>query len=307
LTGVVALTARAQGTPAPPVSTAFQAEVARLKAEGLDLTEAAEASLDGRMRHLAAIFKRATVKAGDEPQSYEFRIIESDERSTKTIFRRAEFFFTFATPFAASSPGLNLSDINGDGLKEVIVQSSSGGNCWSCNPTEIYSVRNHKGELIAASPMQNITDLNGDGALELIVADSRWELYGDLSHAASPSASIIYSWRNNRYVYASRDFPDFYRREIERLRSSIEKAKAVITAEEFSDEDYIGQSISLALACAHAGDAERALKELETWLGSNTRSPAQLKRRTEIINDFRSGDSSKMLREMKYGEPMPLG
>ena len=309
LTSAVAVSPHPQGKPAPRVSGDFQAEVARLKAEGLDLTEAAEASLDGKMRHLAAIFKRSKPQAADEPQSYEFRIIENDQGVAKTIFRRAEFFFSFETSFAASSPesGLNMSDINRDGLKEVIVQSSSGGNCWSCNPTEIYSVRDHKGELIAASPMQNISDLNGDGSLELIVADSRWELYGDLSHAASPSASIIYSWQNNRYVYASRDFSDFYRRELERLRASIEKAKAQITSEEFSDEDYVGQSISLALACAHMGEVERGLKELEALLNSNARSPAQLKRRAEILNDFRSGDSSKMLRGMKYGEPMPLG
>ncbi|HKG21329.1 MAG TPA: hypothetical protein VKC34_05475, partial [Blastocatellia bacterium] len=69
----------------------------------------------------------------------------------------------------------------------------------------------------------------------------------------------------------------------------------------------VGQSISLALAYAHAGEVERGLKELETLLGSNAGSPAQIKRRAEIINDFRSGDSSKMLREMKYGDPMPLG
>lgn len=312
LTGDGAPPDGAQSAPAPQVSRDFQGEVARLRAEGLALTEAAEASLDGRMRHLAAIFKRAKPEASDATQSYELRILESDERSARTIFRRAEFFFSFETPFAASASkgsktGLNLTDINGDGMKEVIVQSSSGGNCWSCNPTEIYSILNNKVELIAASPMQNIADLDGDGSMELVTTDPRWELYGDLSHAASPFASVIFRWKNGRYVYASRDFPGFYKEELSRLRASVESAKAEITAEEFSDEGYVGLSISVALAYAHMGEAERGLVEMAALLGSNVKSRAQLKRRTEILNDFRSGDSSKRLRGMKYGDPMPLG
>ena len=312
LTSAEAAPGDAQGTPAPRVSGDFQGEVERLKAEGLVLVEAAEASLDGRARHLAAIFKRARPEAADATQAYELRILESDGRSARTVFRRAEFFFSFATPFAASAgkdsgTGLNLTDINGDGVKEVIVQSSSGGNCWSCNPTEIYSIRNQKVELIAASPMQDVRDLDGDGSMELVVTDPRWELYGDLSHAASPFASVIFRWKNNRYVYASSDFPGFYKEELNRLRASIEGARAEITSEEFSDESYVGLSISVALAHAHMGEVERGLKEMEALLNLNAKSPAQRKRRAEIIKDFRSGDSSEKLRGMKYGDPMPLG
>src|SRR5262249_32879993 len=123
--------------------------------------------------------------------------------------------------------------------KEIIVQSSSGGNCWGCNPTEIYRVANHKAELIAAKPIQKITDLNGDGIQELIVTDARWESYDDLSHAASPAALTVYAWRNGKYVYASRYFEAFYKGEIDRLRASIEEAKSQITADEYSDEAYL--------------------------------------------------------------------
>jgi hypothetical protein len=279
------------------VSNEFRVELSQLTAAGLRLKEAVEASLDGAGHHLAAIFQREKPKAPNE--AFELRILESDGQASKTIFRRADFFFSFAR--------LNGTDINGDGLKEIIVRSSSGGNCWSCNPTEIYRVSNHKAELIAAGPIQRIADLNGDGIQELIVTDARWESYDDLSHAASPAAVMVYAWRNGKYVYASRDFQPFYKSEIDRLHTSIEQAKSQITADEFSDESYVGLAITLAITYAHAGQLERGLKELEGLLNLNARSPAQSKHRAAIIEDFRKGESSKKLREMKYGDPIPLG
>lgn len=291
---------RAQGTSTPKVSPEFQAEVSQLTLRGLKLKEAVEASLDGASRHLAAIFQHEKPKAPNE--AFELRIIESDGHASKTIFRRADFFFSFE--LAGEPNKINATDINGDGLKEIIVQSSSGGNCWSCNPTEIYQVRNHRVDLVGAGPIQKIVDLNGDGVQELLVTDARWESYDDLSHAASPGAVMVYAWRNGRYVYAARDFGAFYKAELDRLRASIEEAKSQITADEFSDELYVGLAIGLAITCTHKGDVEHGLKEMEALLNSNARSPAQAKHRAAIIEDFRNGDSSKKLRDMKYGDPM---
>lgn len=284
----------------PQVSTEFESEIAQLSAGGLRLKEAVEASLDGSAHHLAAIFQRDNPKAPNE--AFEFRIIESDGRASKTIFRRADFFFSFK--LAGDSNKRNATDINGDGLTEIVVQSSSGGNCWSCNPTEIYQLRNHKVELIAAGPIQRIIDLNGDGVCELLSTDARWESYDDLSHAASPGALMVYAWRNGRYVYAARDFAAFYKDELERLHASINEAKSQITAEEFSDESYVGLAIGLAITYSHMGQLEQGLKEMEALLNSNARSLPQSKHRAAIIDDFRKGDSSKKLREMKYGDPM---
>ncbi len=115
---------------------------------------------------------------------------------------------------------------------------------------------------------------------------------------------MVYAWRNGRYVYAARDFAAFYEAELDRLRASIEEAKSQITADEFSDELYVGFAIALAITYAHTGELERGLKEMEALLSSNARSPAQSKHRAMIVDDFRKGDSSKKLREMKYGDPM---
>src|SRR6185503_14816177 len=131
-----------QTTPlagSPKVSAEFQPEISQLAATGLRLKEAVEASLDGTGHHLAAIFQREKPKAPNE--AFELRIIEGDGHASKTIFKRDDFFFSF--DLAGERNKLNATDLNGDGLKEIIVQSSSGGNCWSCNPTEIYCVRNH--------------------------------------------------------------------------------------------------------------------------------------------------------------------
>jgi hypothetical protein len=293
--------ARTQSPSAPKVSTAFQPEVAQLAGAGLQLKEAVEASLDGAARHLAAIFERTSTK--EPTQRFEFRIFESDGQATKTIFRRADFFFSFE----GGAAKLNATDINGDGLKEIIVQSSSGGNCWSCNPTEIYRVSNHKAELIAAAPIRRIADLSNDGIVELLATDARWESYGDLSHAASPFAVIIYAWKNGKYVYASPDYAVFYKEEIDRLRASVEESKADINPNDGSDEGYIGGALSLAITYAHAGEIDRGIAELETLLNSNAKSATQKKHRAGILEDFRNGESGKKLRMMKYGDPLPLG
>jgi hypothetical protein len=284
----------------PKVSAEFQPEISQLAASGLKLKEAVEASLDGTAHHLAAIFQRDKPKAPNE--AFELRIIEGDGHASKTIFKRDDFFFSF--DLAGEPNKLNATDLNGDGLKEIIVQSSSGGNCWSCNPTEIYRVRNHKAELIAAGPIQRLADLNGDGIQELLVTDARWESYDDLSHAASPGAVMVYAWRDGKYVYASRDFPAFYEAEIKRMRAMIEEARSQIAADEYSDEGYVGLAIGLALTYTHIGDLERGLKEMEALMNSNSKSAAQSKHRATIVEDFRKGESAKKLREMKYGDPM---
>ena len=117
---------------------------------------------------------------------------------------------------------------------------------------------------------------------------------------------MVYAWRNGKYVYASRDFADFYKSEINRLRAAIGEATAQITADEYSDELYVGLSIGLALTFTHAGEIERGLKEMEALLNSNAKSPAQTKQRLVMIDDFRKGESSKKLQQMKYGDPLPL-
>jgi hypothetical protein len=45
---------------------------------------------------------------------------------------------------------------------------------------------------------------------------------------------------------------------------------------------------------------------MESLLNSNTKSAAQTRHRLVIIDDFRKGDSARKLREMKYGDQLPL-
>ncbi len=290
--------------PTPPkVSTAFQAEVARLAAQGLKLKEAMEASLEDGWQHLIAIFERPQPKEFNEAN--ELRILESDGRAAKTIFRRPEFSFSFGFDSADGLSKLSGTDINGDSIKEVIVQSSSGGNCWSCNPTEIYRVKNHQAELIAVGPMQRVTDLDGDGRVELIVTDARWEGYDDFSHAAAPAAVIVYRWKDGKYVYACADFAAFYQQEAQRRRAQVQTSKPDSGAEG-ADDFYLGAALSLAITYAHMGQIEQGLKELDAILKANTLSAEQAARRRTIWADFHQGESFQKLRAMKYGDAMPL-
>ncbi len=284
----------------PKISAEFQTEVNKFTAEGWQMKEAVETSLAAGLHHLAAIFERTGKQ--DTGAAYELRIIESDGKTAKTIFRRSEFFLSFAA--LKEMQKLNATDLNGDGVNEILVQSSSGGNCWACNPVEIYQVKEHKAVLMAAAPIQKLVDLNNDGKLELIVADGRWESYADLSHAASPAPKLIYSWSNGRYLNVSRDFPEFYRKEVETLQTAIAAAKGTITDAEGSDDFYVGLAITLAITYRHAGEIERGLKEMETLLQENAKSPEQTKRRAATIRDFRLGDSAQKILAIKYGDPI---
>lgn len=295
-----ALQQDSQTAPAPQVSAEFQAEINRLAAEGLRLKEATGADLEATAHHLAAIFERTNAKSASA--AYEFRILESDGKTAKTIFTRQEFFFSFAA--LNDMAKWNATDLNGDGVKELLVQSSSGGNCWACNPVEIYQVKNHQAKLIAAAPLQKIADLNHDGLADLVVADGRWEFYGDLAHAASPSAKLVYAWKGGKYVNASRDFAEFYQTEIARVRAALVEAKGLITAEEGSDDAYIGLAITLLISYRHAGKIADGLNEFEQLMNANIGSPEQAKRRATIIRDFRLGDSADKLLQIKYGDPL---
>lgn len=289
-----------QASKTPSVSPVFQAEVARLEREGLKLAEAVEADLGAPgIHHLAAIFRRD--KPRDPSQTCEFRVIAADTAGARTVFRRGEFHFSFGT--LENNTRLNATDINKDGLKEVLVQSSSGGNCWACNPTEIYQVRGGKVELVAAAPISKIADLDGDGIQDLVVTDTRWEAYDDLSHAAAPGAPMVYTWKSGKYAYASRDFAAFYGAEVERLQREIEAEKADVT--DISDDSYVGKVISLAVTLAHMGEPSKGLIELESRLKVSQKTRTQAEHRQEILEDFRSGESAKRLREMKYGDPLP--
>ena len=291
---------QANRTSGPDLNPAFKAEISRLADDGLLLKESCEIKFAGDSIALAAVFVRSN--PGDPREAYEFRVIEGGMGPARTIFRRTEFFFTLSgSPEMAA---LNARDLNGDGFKEVFVQSSSGGNCWGCNPTEIYRIGNHKAELIAAGPIRRVMDLGGDGRVELLVTDARWEIYGGLSHAAAPWSTIIYAWRNGRYQVASSDYPRFYETEIDRLRASVREAESLITNDESSDDSYVGLTVSLAITYGDLGRPNAGLGVLRELLPANVKSPEQMKRRQAILDDFESGESARKLSAIKYGDPL---
>jgi hypothetical protein len=289
-------------TPAPVVAGVFRPETGRLKRDGLELREATQTKI-GATDYLAAVFQRKNPR--ELNQSFEFRILEGNPQSgVRLLFRRSDFHFTFDPAVLPAS--WNWTDINRDGAIELVVQSSSGGNCWACNPTEVYRVKDGRVELIAAGPVRKIEDLNNDGTMELLVTDARWESYADLSHVSAPGSLIVYAWKNGSYRYAGPDYPDFYKGEVDRLRASLEEARLELATQAFSDDRYVGVAISIALTIAHSGDRPRALGELKKLLLANVRNAEESKRRNEVLADFQKGESAAKLAELKPGDPIPL-
>jgi hypothetical protein len=117
---------------------------------------------------------------------------------------------------------------------------------------------------------------------------------------------MIYSWQNGRYVYSSRDYQAFYKGELSRLREQAEQARGDTTAEDFSDEQYVGLAISIAVTRAHAGEVEEGLKEMGALFAASARSDEQKTRRAQIMDDFLKGESAARLRQLKPGDPLPI-
>ena len=88
------------------------------------------------------------------------------------------------------------------------------------------------------------------------------------------------------------------------MKASINEAKSTITAEEGSDDFYIGLTITLAITYRHAGEIERGLQEMEALLKENVKAPEQSRRRAQTIRDFRLGDSAQKILAIKYGDPI---
>lgn len=181
-------------------------------------------SLDGNANHVAVVWRKVEV---------------DDERSLLEVFELtgdpgSEFKSELIGQ--ASGSGLrfvgswNGKDINGDGLEELVLESSIGGNCWGCVRLRFFQIdRRHLKELViqqgGSVVPKSLRDLNGDGILEVIALDTAWEFYKDLCHACSPAVWVIYSWQDGRYVENSMQFPSFYEAEIVELEQHLIQAE----------------------------------------------------------------------------------
>lgn len=157
----------------------------------------------------------------------------------------------------------NFKDINHDGIKDIIVFTASGGNCFCCEKIEIYNIKDDR--LIKAFKnrfgcINNIIDLDNDGIYEIILFDDRFEFLDDLCRACSPSVEYVYQWKGKKYINTSVQFPNFYDKTIGNLTEDV---KSDYNSRTYLDDDYqgyyLGKVITLLLNYDAKGEREKGI------------------------------------------------
>jgi hypothetical protein len=190
-----------------------------------------------------------------------------------------------------------FADVNRDGVVELIASVANGGNCWACSRVVLYGL-GAEGPVLLADEAMRLEDLDGDGRLELLVGDARWESYRDFSHAAAPGGTLVYAWLDGAYRFAGPRYQAFYRAEAERLEADLAEAiRLTKNGDEFGEEVYLRDTISLYLVSVYAGRAEQGRAEFRSRLEAHVPSEEARKRREQIRDDFLSGESASLLTE----------
>lgn len=132
--------------------------------------------------------------------------------------RRVIAVGTPGTMAAYTFTSLSGTDINGDGLPDLVVSAWSGG-AHCCYSTGVYSV----GEDVRVALLVetgncgpgDFEDLDGNGTREFVTCDDRWA-YTYCSYADSPFPRVIYSFDPTRgaYVVDTPKFASHYREEL---------------------------------------------------------------------------------------------
>lgn len=164
---------------------------------------------------------------------------------------------------------LNFKDIDNDGIKDIVVTTSSSGNCFCCEKIEIYNIKNEKLTKLFKNKfgcISDIVDLDNDDIYEIILFDDRFEFYDDLCHACSPAVEYIYQKKEQRYINSSVQFLNFYDKKIKHLTKNIEFD---FNNKKYLDSDYqryyLGNTITLLLNYSAKGEKEKGIEHYKKY------------------------------------------
>ncbi len=238
--------------------------VQKLEKEGFELKDYLYPYQDGLAAYLVTLLEKEQALVG---RVSEFRIYRSDAKGTELL--RRDVFERRALSFHE----LNNTDVNGDGLREIVIWKWCGGTAWLCQQIGVYQVQGSRSinltEHITGSLFpSSLVDVDKDGSLEIIAIETRWETYEHLPHPVAPSVEEIFAWSNGSYRRASKEYPDYYQKkinQIESLMDQIENPPRLFRSGNRSYE-YLGNSIRLLLNYDRMGQTERGWEEFEKLL-----------------------------------------
>lgn len=141
-----------------------------------------------------------------------------------------EFFGTWLTPdprdFVVDWDGKPL-DMNGDGLEDLVLRSSTGGVhcCYSYTVFSLGKELKKIGEIDMQDCGEKIRlhDLSGNGRPEILACDAGYTYLGDLPFSDSPFPPAIYALGPNGYELVDKNFPLVYQQDILNQRAVLAK------------------------------------------------------------------------------------
>ncbi len=285
-----------EAVPAP-----FREAVGKELKLGMTIAEVQEAPATAAGRYVAVVYK---FPEGD--------VDHGEDKALKLYFLPAAGKTVTATDLAVDhivdfgtyeDDKTVFADVNGDGAPEMIVSVANGGNCWQCSRVMLFTLDTPTARLVASEPM-TLKDLDGDGRPELLVGDTRWESYDNFAHALAPGGTLVYTWRDGKYVFAGSDAAEFYRGERARLQSELPAAIKAINDDPMSDDIYLSILLCSYLIDVYTAKGDSAREELRRLMGEHVTSDEMRQRRKTILDDFLTGESAGLLKEPQKGQPL---
>ncbi|MCX6726234.1 MAG: hypothetical protein NTY75_00245 [Candidatus Shapirobacteria bacterium] len=125
-----------------------------------------------------------------------------------------------------------IRDINADGLGELIVEHSNGGNCWLCSGSSIFSIiGDNVTDLLKDLPMpeggknsnvQIVGGIDKNGTEEIFYVDDSWELADGFFKSNAPRHQVLLTWDEGEYKIGGAYFSTYYLNQISKRNKEFE-------------------------------------------------------------------------------------
>ena len=248
--------------PQQELPDSFGEVLEEIERDGFELRDYLYPYNDGFVHYLVTLLENDAVQSANGLVS-ELRIYRSDSQGTQFLGREV------VAGMHLAFHELNNTDINGDGTREIVIWKGCGGTAWSCQQIGVYQISGNRlinltesitGSLVPSS----LVDVDQDGSLEIIAMETRWETYEHLPHPVAPAVEEIFAWSNGSYRRASKEYPDYYQKKINHIKSLMDQISLPY--------DYLGNAIKLLLNYDRMGQTQRGWEELERLLQTERHS-----------------------------------
>jgi hypothetical protein len=200
-------------------------------------------------------------------------------------------------------------DLAGDGNYELVVRSSSGPCCvWLGIYSQDAALHVNDQNLRNAGPLKDtVRDLNGDGKKELILWQELLHPGGWIPAMQTPEWPAVYRLKGGKYVEDSRDFPNYYDREVlpqldKQIANLKQKAAANPSAPGFPASLAIAQMEKYKILRVLGRNPAAGLRHAYRWMKSD--DPTQMQCAMAIFQDI--GGFPKQVHDLQQALPAAL-